>query len=111
MFLAVQTASHKNQNCSGSSDPVPLKTGSLMSSFIWAILDLGGEGGGLVVGGGELTGLNLPTTGILGLGLFLDCDGLSGITGLYCGVIGGFPTEGVSLGSESAGLIGVYSVV
>ena len=32
MFFAVHTASHRNQNCSGSSDPVPLKTGSLMSS-------------------------------------------------------------------------------
>ena len=42
MFLAVQTASHKNQNFSVSSDPVPLKTGSLMSSFTWAIVDQGG---------------------------------------------------------------------
>ena len=45
MFLAFHTASHKNQNCSGSSDPVPLKTGNLMSSFTWAILDLGGREG------------------------------------------------------------------
>ena len=52
MFLAVHTASHKNQNYSGSFDLVPLKMGSLMSSFIWAIAGLGGEGGGLVVGGG-----------------------------------------------------------
>ena len=51
-------ASHKNQNYSGSSDPVPLNTGILMSSFIWAIADLGGEGGGLVVGRGELTGVD-----------------------------------------------------
>ena len=58
MFLAVHTASHKNQNYSRSSDPVPLKIGRLMSSFIWAITGLGGEGGGLVVGGGELTGVD-----------------------------------------------------
>ena len=58
MFLEVQTALHKNQNCSGSSDPVPLKMGSLISSFIWAIVDLGGDGGGLEVGGGELTGVD-----------------------------------------------------
>ena len=55
MSLAVHTASHKNQNYSGSSDPVPLKAGSLMSSCMWAIVDLGGVGGGLEVGGGELT--------------------------------------------------------
>ena len=55
MVLAVHTASHKNQNYSGSLDPVPLKTGSLMSSCMWAIVDLGGVGGGLEVGGGELT--------------------------------------------------------
>ena len=55
MFFTVHTASHRNQNCSGSFDPVPLKTGSLMSSCMWAIVDLGGVGGGLGVGGGELT--------------------------------------------------------
>ena len=58
MDLAVHTASHKNKNCSGSSDPVPLKTGSLISSFMWDIADLGREGGGLVVGRGELIGLD-----------------------------------------------------
>ena len=58
MVLAVHTASHKNQNYSGSSDPVPLKIGSLISSFMWAIADLGGVGGGLGVGGGELTGVD-----------------------------------------------------
>ena len=52
MFLAVHTASHQNQNYSGSSDPVPLKTGSLISSYMWAIVDLGGVGGGLEVGKG-----------------------------------------------------------
>ena len=56
MVLAVHTASHKNQNCSGSSDPVPLKKGSLISSCMWAIGDLGGVGGGMEVGEGELTG-------------------------------------------------------
>ena len=55
MFLAVHTASHKNQNCYGSSDPVPLKTGRLISSVMWAIVDLGG---GWEVGGGELTGVD-----------------------------------------------------
>ena len=58
MFLVVHTASHKKQNFSGSFDPVPLKTGSLISSFMWAIVDLGGVGGGLVAGGEELTGVD-----------------------------------------------------
>ena len=58
MFLSVHMASHKNQNYSGSSDPVPLKIGNLISSFMWAIVDLGGFGGGLEVGGGELTGVD-----------------------------------------------------
>ena len=30
--------------------------------------------------------------------------------GLHCGVTGGFPTEGVSSGSESVGFTGEYSV-
>ena len=47
-------------------------------------------------------------TGILELGLLSDCDGFSGIKGLRCGVTGGFPTEGVSSGSESMGFIGEY---
>ena len=110
MFLAVHTASHKNQNCSGSSDPVPLKTGSLMSSFIWTITDLGGEGGGLVVGGGELTGVDLPATGILRIGLLSDCDRFLGVTDLRCGVIGGFLTEGVYLDSDFSILTGIYSI-
>ena len=46
MFFAFHTASHKNQNCSGSSDPVPLKMGSLISSARWAMVVLGGLGGG-----------------------------------------------------------------
>ena len=71
---------------------------------------LGGEGVGLVVGGGELTGVDLPATGILGLGLLSYCDGFPEITSLCCGVTGGFPTEGVSSGVGSAGLTGVYSV-
>ena len=58
MFLAVHITSHKNQNCSGSLDPVPLKTGSLISLFMWAIVDLGGVGGGLVAGGEEITGVD-----------------------------------------------------
>ena len=61
MFSAVHIASHKNQNYSGSSDPVPLKRGSLMSSVMWAIADLGGIGGGPEVGGEELTGVDYPT--------------------------------------------------
>ena len=54
MFLAFHTASHKNKNCSGSSDPDPLKTGSLISSAKWAMVDLGGLGGGQDVDGGGL---------------------------------------------------------
>ena len=110
MFLVVHTASHKNQNCSGSSDPVPLKIGSLILSCMWAILDLGGGGGGLEVGVGELTGVDCPMTRILELGLLSDCDGFSGITGLCCGVTRGFPTEGVSSGSDTAGLTGLESI-
>ena len=67
-----------------------------------------GEGGGLVVGRGELTGVDLPATGILGLGLLSNCDGFSGIKDLRYG--GVFLTEGVSLDSESSGITGVYSV-
>ena len=54
IFLTFHTALHKNQNCSRSSDPAPLKTGSLISSARWAMVDLGGFGGGLEVGRGEL---------------------------------------------------------
>ena len=36
----------------------PLKTGSLMSSCMWAIVDLWGVGGGLEGGRGELTGVD-----------------------------------------------------
>ena len=46
IFFVFHTASHKNQNCSGSSDPVPLKMGSLISSARWAMVVLGGLGGG-----------------------------------------------------------------
>ena len=41
-------------------------------------------------------------TGLLGLGLLLDCEEFSGITDLRCGVIGGFLTKGVS--SDSSGI-------
>ena len=87
MFLVVHTASHKNKNCYGSSDLVPLNTGSLISSIIWAIVDWGG---------GELTGVDWPATRILGLGLLPDCDRFSGVIDLHCGVIGGFLTKGAS---------------
>ena len=56
IFFAVHTASQRNQNCSGSSDPVPLKMGSLMSSARWAMVVLGGLGGGQDVDGGDLQG-------------------------------------------------------
>ena len=46
IFFAFHTTSHKNQNCSGSSDPVPLKMGSLISSARWAMEVLGVLGGG-----------------------------------------------------------------
>ena len=49
-------------------------------------------------------------TGILELGLLSDCDGFSGIIGIRYEVTGGFPTEGVSLGSGSTGIMGVYLV-
>ena len=56
IFFTFQTASHKNQNCVGYSDPVPLKMGSLMSSSRWAMVVLGGLGGGQDVDGGGFTG-------------------------------------------------------
>ena len=90
MFFAVHTASHRNQNCSGSSDPVPLKTGSLISSSTCAIVDQGGGGGG------GLSEVDSPATRLLGLGLLSDCDGFSGIIDLHCGVVGGFLTKEVS---------------
>ena len=65
IFFAFHTASHKNQNCSGSSDPVPLKMGSLMSSTRWAMAVLGG---GQDVDGEGVTGTDWPVAGILGLG-------------------------------------------
>ena len=55
IFFAFHTASHKNQNCSGSSDPVPLKMGNLISSARWAMAVLGGLGGGQDVEGGGFT--------------------------------------------------------
>ena len=56
IFFAFQTASHKNQNYSGSSNPVPLKMGSLISSARWDMVVLGGLGGGQDVDGGGFTG-------------------------------------------------------
>ena len=56
ILFMFQTASHKNQNCSGSSDPVLLKMGSLISSARWAMVVLGGLGGGQDVDGGGFTG-------------------------------------------------------
>ena len=67
----------------------------------------GGGGGRLVTRGGELSEVDLPATGLLGLGLLLDCDGFSGVIDLCCGVIGGFLTKGVSSDSDSSGLNGV----
>ena len=70
---------------------------------------LGSRGGGR--GGlGELTRVGWPATGVVELGLLLDCDRFLGITGLCCGVMGGFLTEGVLADSESSELKGVYSV-
>ena len=65
IFFVFHTASHKNQNCSGSSNHVPLKMGSLMSSTRWAMAVLGG---GQDVDGEGFTGIDLPVAGILGLG-------------------------------------------
>ena len=65
IFFAFHTASHKSQNYSGSSDPVPLNMGSLMSSTRWAIAFLGG---GPDVDGEGVTGTDWPVVGILGLG-------------------------------------------
>ena len=56
MFLAFHIASHKNQNCSGFSDLDPLKTGSLISSSRWAMVDLGGLRRGQDIDGGDLLG-------------------------------------------------------
>ena len=64
----------------------------------------GGGGGRLITGEVELTEVDRPATGLLGLGLLLDCEGFLGITDLHCGVIGGFPTKGVSSDSDSFGL-------
>ena len=110
IILAFHTASHKNYNCSGSSDPVPLKRGSLISSVMWAIADLGGIGGELEVGGEELTGLDYPAAGIFVLGLLVECDRVSGIIGLRCGVTGGWLTEGFSSVSDSALMTWVVSI-
>ena len=68
IFFTFHTASHRNQNCSGSYDPVPLKIGSLMSSTRWAMGFLGGLGEGQDVNGGGCTGADWPVAGILGLG-------------------------------------------
>ena len=73
----------------------------------------GSRGGGRGTGsrqGGELTGVELPMTRILELGLLSDYDGFSGIIGRRCRVTGGFPIERVSSGVGSAELTGVYSV-
>ena len=56
IFFAFHTASHKNQNYSGSSDPMPLKMGSFISSTRWAMVVLGGLAGGQDVDGGDLRG-------------------------------------------------------
>ena len=55
IFFAFHTASHKNQNCLGSSDLMPLKMGNLISSARWAMAVLGGLGGGQDVEGGGFT--------------------------------------------------------
>ncbi len=54
MHLTDQTTSQRNQNCSGSYDPIPLRRGNLISSFMLLILDgKGGGGGGMLVAIGE----------------------------------------------------------
>ena len=68
IFLAFHTTSHKNKNCSGSSDLVPLKIGSLISSARWAMVDLLGLGWGQEVDGEGFTGVYWPAMGMLGLG-------------------------------------------
>ena len=106
IFFAFHTASHKNQNCSGSSDPMPLKMDSLISSARWAMVVRGGLGGGQNVDGWGFTEADGPVAGILGLGGLADCDEISGVTELRGGVTGGFPREGFSFGSDSLGFIG-----
>ena len=63
-----------------------------MSSVMWAIADIGGIGGGPEVGREELTGVDCPAVGMFVLGLLVDGDGVSGITGLCCGVTRGWLT-------------------
>ena len=81
-----------------------------MSSVMWAIADLGGIGGELEVGREELTGVDCPVAGMFVLGLLVNGDGVSGITGMRCSVTEGWLTKGFSSVSESAGLTGVVSV-
>lgn len=50
IYLTFYTASATNQNWSGSSDPSPLKIGTLMSLTIFLLKGLGGGGGGGGVG-------------------------------------------------------------
>ena len=56
--------------------------------------------------GGGFTEADGPVVEILGLGGLADCDGLSGVTELRCGVTGEFPKEGLSSGSESSEWLG-----
>ena len=108
IFFAFHIASHKNQNYYGSSNPMPLNMGSLMSSTRWAMGVLGGLGGGQDVdrGGvyrGRLTcGRNTRT--------WSDCDRISEVTWLRGRVTGGFPTKGFSSESNSSGLTGEDAV-
>ena len=105
MFLAVQTTSHKNQNYSGSYDPVPLKTGSLISSFIWAIVD---RGAGRTYWGRLTCDRNTRARVTFRLRQALGDNRFA--LQSYRRVFERRVCKGVSLDSGSSGLTGVYSV-
>ena len=79
-----------------------------MSSTRWAIAFLGG---GPDIDGEGFTGTNWHVARILGLGGLSDCDGLSGVTELHCGVTGGIPSEGISSEPDSSEVTGEDAVV
>ena len=81
----VHTSSHKNQKFFGSSDPVPLETGSLISSTIFLLGGGWGGGGGWGVGGVGVEGVGggKKTPCLL---LHFDFCELPGLGDEYCGV-------------------------
>ena len=66
--------------------------------------------GGKDVDGEGVTGTDWPVARIVGLGGLSDCDGVSGVTDLHCGVRGGFPSEGISSEPDSLEFTGEDSI-